>query len=249
MSILHSLFRKKQAKANESNLPVHIAIIPDGNGRWAKKRGLPRSAGHKQGSYTLKRIVKFSNNLGIKYLTIFTFSTENWKRPKSEVEALMTLLLEFLRNAEKELEGANVRIRVIGDVKKLSEELQTEIARVEKLTADNDGLVLNIALNYGGRDEILHAVKDIAEDVGNGRLKLEDINDILFSSRLYTAGIPDPDLLIRTSGEKRASNFLLWQLSYAEFWYTDVLWPDFQESDLLTAIDEFKKRNRRYGGV
>lgn len=249
MSIFHKLFRKKQAKVNKSQLPVHIAIIPDGNGRWAKRRGLPRSAGHRQGSYTLKRMVRFSNNLGIKYLTIFTFSTENWKRPESEVQALMTLLLEFLRNAERELEGANVRIRVIGDIKRLSPELQAEIARVEKLTGAKDGLVLNIALNYGGRDEILHAVKEIAEDVHKGRMKLEDINSDMFSSKLYTAGIPDPDLLIRTSGEKRASNFLLWQLSYAEFWYTDVLWPDFNENDLLAAISEFQKRIRRYGGV
>jgi undecaprenyl diphosphate synthase len=249
MSFFGKLFQRERHTLDNSRIPVHIAIIPDGNGRWAKKRGLPRSAGHREGSMALKNIVKYCAKLGVQYMTVFTFSTENWKRPKTEVDALMALLLEFLRNAEKELAGSNVRIRVIGDIKTLPEEFHREIPRVEQMTQKNKGLCLNIALNYGGRDEILHAVAEIARDVSQGRLKLQEIDSRALADRLYTKGIPDPDLLIRTSGEKRASNFLLWQLAYTEFWYTDILWPDIREQHIVDAIFEFQNRNRRFGGV
>jgi len=247
--ILKKLFKIKKLELDKNKLPIHIAIIPDGNGRWAKKRGMPRSAGHREGAKTLKKIVKFCAQLGIKYMTIYVFSTENWKRPKSEVDDLMSLLLEFLKNAEAELEGSNVRIKVIGRIEDLSEELQREISRVEKHTDGNTGLCLNIALNYGGRDEIVSAVKKIAREVAEGRLKPGDINENTISDMLYTSKIPDPDLLIRTSGEKRSSNFLLWQLAYTEFWYTNVLWPDFSEENMVEAICDFQNRNRRFGGI
>ena len=249
MTILKKLFNKGGNQLDKDRLPIHIAIIPDGNGRWAQRRGLPRSAGHRQGSKTLKTIVKFCAQLGIRYMTVFTFSTENWKRPKNEVDALMALLLEFLRNAENELSGSNIRIRVFGDIKALPPEFHKEIPKVEKMTEKNTGLCLNIALNYGGKDEIVFAVKNIAKEISEGRLKPADISAKTISDGLYTAGIPDPDLLIRTSGEKRASNFLLWQLAYTEFWYTDVLWPDFGSKHIVEAISEFQRRNRRFGGA
>jgi len=250
MALLSNIFRKKsKAVIDIKSLPVHIAIIPDGNGRWAKKRGLPRNAGHKEGANTLKTIVKYCAKLGIKYMTVFTFSTENWKRPKSEVDGLMSLLKEFLRNAENELSGSNVRIKIIGDISVLSKELQTEISRVERMTEKNAGLMLNIALNYGGRDEIVFAVKQIGKEIAEGKLRLSDIDSTLISQRLYTCGIPDPDLIIRTSGEKRSSNFLLWQSAYSEYWYTDVLWPDFRTDDLKEAIRDYQQRNRRFGGI
>lgn len=250
MALLSNLFKKKSSVIIDTKtLPVHIAIIPDGNGRWAKKRGLPRNAGHREGSNTLKKIVKYCARLGVKYITVFTFSTENWKRPKSEVDALMSLLKEFLINAENELSGSNIRINVIGDVSALSEDLQREIPRVEKMTSKNTGLVLNIALNYGGRDEIVSAVRRIGKEIAEGRLKTSDIDSALISDRLYTCGIPDPDLIIRTSGEKRSSNFLLWQSAYAEYWYTDILWPDFKPDDIKEAIGDYQRRNRRFGGI
>lgn len=233
----------------QSELPVHIAIFMDGNGRWAQKRGLPRSAGHREGANTLKRIVKECNNIGIQYLTAYAFSTENWNRPKDEVEALMTLLLEFLRNADKELSGKNIRIRIIGDSAGLSNEIRQEMARVIEKTAKNTGLNLVIALNYGSRSEICSAAAKISRDIQKGRIKLEDINEKLFSNYLYTVGIPDPDLVIRASGEKRMSNFLLWQSSYSEFWYSNILWPDFSRNDLLEALGDYQKRNRRFGGL
>lgn len=249
MIFFNKLFRKKELELDRNKLPVHIAIIPDGNGRWAQRRGLPRSAGHRAGTNTLRNVVRFCDKIGIKYLTVYTFSTENWKRPKNEVDALMSLLLEFLKNAENELRGTQVRIKTVGNIKGLSVELQNEIKRVESLTRHRTGLVLNIALNYGGKDEIICAVKNVVNDVNNGQLKPEDINMQTFSDRLYTAGMPDPDLLIRTSGEKRSSNFLLWQLAYTEFWYTDVLWPDFKEEHILEAVKDFQNRGRRFGGI
>jgi len=252
MFLLERLFKKKKLAdtiIDKSKLPVHIAIIMDGNGRWAKRRGLSRSVGHKEGSKTLKKIVKYCDTLGIKYLTVYAFSTENWKRPKDEVDTLMSLLLEYLKNAEKELGGNSVRIRVIGNIKGLSPEIQNEIERVTKSTEKNTGICLNIALNYGSRSEITEAVKEIAKDVKKGMVEISDIDENVISSRLYTSGIPDPDLLIRTSGEMRISNFLLWQSAYSEFWYTNVLWPDFSEADLLQAIADYQVRNRRYGGV
>lgn len=249
MLFLKGLFTKKKISRNTGNMPQHIAIIMDGNGRWAKKRGLPRNVGHREGSRNLKKMVAFCDKIGIKYLTVYAFSTENWKRPKNEVDGLMSLLLEYLKNAEKELGGDKVRIRVVGDVKGLPVEIQKEVDRVTKMTQGNEGMILNIALNYGGRDDIVKAVKEVAKDVAQGRLDVKDIDGQAISTRLYTAGTPDPDLIIRTSGEKRISNFLLWQAAYSEFWYTDVYWPDFREEHILEAIDEFQKRNRRFGGV
>jgi undecaprenyl diphosphate synthase len=248
MVFWNKVAQKKKIEEFKS-VPHHIAIIPDGNGRWAKKRGMPRSVGHREGSMTLKKIVIYCSKIGVKYLTIYAFSTENWKRPQSEVDALMSLLLEFLRNAEKELDGSNVRIKVIGDIKGLPDELQKEIIRVEKLTGVNDGLNLNIALNYGSRIEMLNAVKEIAKKVKENKLSIDKIDEKVFEDYLYTSGIPDPDLLIRTSGEQRISNYLLWQCAYTEFWFTNELWPDVNESHIAEAIKAFEKRNRRYGGL
>ena len=230
------MFFSKKKKINEidmSRLPQHIGIIMDGNGRWAKKRGLPRSAGHSAGADSLKKIITEANNLGVKYITVYAFSTENWKRPKEEVDYLMSLLLDYLRNAEKTLSGENVVIRVIGSRKGLSEEICRQIIKTENFTKNNTGIVMNIALNYGGREEIVNAVKNICKDVKD----------------LYTANQPDVDLLIRTSGEQRLSNFMLWQVSYAEMWFTDKLWPDFKPADLHKAIIDFQNRGRRFGGV
>lgn len=241
--------KNKPVLNQHEQIPAHIAIIMDGNGRWAAKRGLPRSAGHREGANNLRRIVTASNEVGIKYLTVYAFSTENWTRPKKEVDALMSLLLEFLKNADKDIAGKNIRILVIGDITGLSEEIKKEIARITAKTGVNTGLTLVIALNYGSRGEITEAIKRISREIKKGSLKPEDINEQLVSSHLYTSGIPDPDLIIRPSGESRLSNFLLWQASYAEFWYSDILWPDFKKNDLLQAISDYQKRNRRFGGI
>lgn len=249
MSFLNKIFKKYKYVQDNMLLPTHIAIIMDGNGRWAKKRGLPRNIGHKEGSNTLRKIVHFCDEIGIKYLTVYAFSTENWKRPKNEVDTLMSLLLEYLRKADSELGGKNVRIKVIGEMKGLPEEIRNEIKKVTRSTEKNSGLTLNIALNYGSRDEILFGVREIIKDINAGRLKIDELSEEELSNRLYTAGIPDPDLLIRTSGEKRISNFLLWQAAYTEFWYTDVYWPDFNERHLMEAINEFRGRHRRFGGI
>jgi len=247
---LERLFKnKKEVEIDTNRLPVHIAIIMDGNGRWAQKRGLTRSIGHREGSGTLKKLVGFCDDIGIKYLTVYAFSTENWKRPENEVNSLMSLLLNYLKNAEKELGGRNIRIRVIGDIKGLSGEIQEEIERVTISTRNNKGLTLNIALNYGSRDEMVSALKRMVQEAKEGKLGIEEINEIMITDRLYTTGIPDPDLLIRTGGEKRLSNFLLWQSAYTELWFSDELWPDFSEEHILEAIKEFQKRNRRYGGI
>lgn len=250
MALFTRLFKKdKNRDIDKDNLPGHIAIIMDGNGRWARRRGMPRSAGHKEGANTLRKIVTSCYNVGIKYLTVYAFSTENWTRPKSEVDSLMNLLFEYLKNADKEIGGKNIRIRVVGNVNGLPEKVRNEIARVTHKTQKNSGLNLIFALNYGGRDEITNAVKKIARDANNGKLKIDEINEQLVSSYMYTEGIPDPDLLIRPSGERRISNFLLWQCAYTEFWYSNILWPDFREDDLLKAIQDYQKRNRRYGGI
>lgn len=241
--------RYRNVNMDKKDLPVHIAIVMDGNGRWASARGLPRSVGHREGANTLKKIVRYSDEIGIKYLTVYAFSTENWSRPKDEVDALMSLLLEFLENADKEIAGKNIRIKIIGDADGLTEEIKREIARVTENTKSNDGLTLVIALNYGSRSEIVEMVRHIAIEAKKGGLNTDDINEQLVSSYLYTAGIPDPDMVIRPSGENRLSNFLLWQSSYAEFWYSNILWPDFTKKDLLDAIAAYQKRNRRYGGV
>ena len=245
-------FKKKIREEKDidlSNLPAHIAIIMDGNGRWAKKRMLARSAGHREGSRNVKRIVRYCGDLGIRYMTLYAFSTENWSRPEEEVNLLMDLLLEFLRNAEKELDGADVRIHVIGDREALNDDINAEIDRVEKVTESNSTLWLNIAINYGGRHEMVSAVKQIADEVLSGRIAEEEIDEQMISDHLYTAGMPEPDLMIRTSGEYRTSNFLLWQSSYSELYFTDVLWPDFSEREMAKAIIEYQQRNRKFGGI
>ncbi len=241
--------KKKQHEIDMSRLPEHIGIIMDGNGRWAKRRGLPRSAGHSAGAESLKKIITEANNIGIKYITVYAFSTENWKRPKDEVDYLMSLLLDYLRNAEKTLSGENVVIRAIGSREGLSEEICKQIDKTEKFTSKNTGIVMNIALNYGGREEIASAAKAVCADVQSGKISAADIDDKLFSEYLYTKNQPDVDLLIRTSGEQRLSNFMLWQVSYAEMWFTNKLWPDFKPADLHKAIIDFQNRGRRFGGV
>ncbi len=245
------LFKKKTVKheIDYNNLPKHIGIIMDGNGRWAKKRGLPRSAGHSAGAESLKKIVTHANKMGIKYITVYAFSTENWKRPKEEVDYLMNLLLNYLRDAEKTLAGENVVIRAIGSRKELSEEIQEQIIKTENFTKNNTGIIMNIAVNYGSREELTGAVKMICRKVSEGGVDNEDITPEMISAELYTGGQPDPDLIIRTSGEERISNFLLWQLAYAELWFTDKLWPDFTTKDLEAAICDFQQRGRRFGGV
>ncbi|MBE7026445.1 MAG: isoprenyl transferase [Ruminococcaceae bacterium] len=243
-----ALFKKKPKEYDKSSLPKHVAIIMDGNGRWAKKRSLPRMMGHRAGADALRKVSRFAGNMGIEYITVYAFSTENWKRSDEEVSGLMSLLLEYLKNAEKELGADDVRIRVIGDTSRFSDEIKEQIVRVEKLTQNNTSVTVTLALNYGGRDEILRAAKNIALDVKSGLVDINDIDEKLFSSKLYTDYMPDPDLVIRTSGEMRLSNYLLWQSSYSEFYFTPVLWPDFGEKEFTQAIDEYLSRNRRFGG-
>ena len=218
-------------------------------GGGLKRRGLPRTVGHREGAKTLKTISTFCGNIGIKYLIVYAFSTENWKRPKEEVDALMDLLLDYLKNAEKHIGGKDVRIQTIGDISVLSSEIQKEIERVTRETKNNSGLILNIALNYGGRNEMVHCVKSIVEKIEKGEITKEDINEEIISENLYTKDIPDPDILIRPGGESRLSNFLLWQAAYTEIWYTDVLWPDFREKHIIDALLDYQNRNRRFGGL
>lgn len=246
-------FRKKEhndiGELDYNNMPQHVAIIMDGNGRWAKQRNMPRTMGHKAGVETIRRIVKEADRLGIKYITLYAFSTENWKRPKDEVNALMKLLVQYLKSEVTELHKNEVVLRVLGDITALQEECKKEIEESIELTKNNTGLVLNVAFNYGGRDEIIRAVKNIVSDVESGKVNKENINQDLFSQYLYTKDSPDPDLIIRPSGEQRISNFLLWQCAYSEFWYSNVNWPDFSENDLQQAIYDYQNRDRRYGGV
>ncbi|MCR4755885.1 MAG: isoprenyl transferase [Lachnospiraceae bacterium] len=231
------------------NIPRHVAIILDGNGRWAKKRGLPRNAGHVQGAKVVEDMCEITWNKGIEYFTVYAFSTENWSRPDDEVAALMKLLRNYMTNAKKRANKNNMCVRVLGDKTRLDKDLQESIADLEQSTAGNTGLHFQIAINYGGRDEITRATKSIASDIAEGKIKLEDINEELVNSRLDTAGLPDPDLLIRTCGEQRISNFLLWEVAYTEFYYTDVAWPDFDEAELDKAIEAYNKRDRKYGGL
>ncbi len=230
-------------------LPRHIAIIMDGNGRWAQKRALPRSMGHRAGVEALRKVVKTCSELGIKVLTVYAFSTENWSRPKDEVGVLMTLLTEYLRKELQELHQNNVVIRAIGGIADLPREAQRELDLSIKQTHNNSGLILNLALNYGGRSEIIDAVKKISNDVLTGKQKIEEIDEACFSDALFTSGLPDPDLMIRTSGEMRLSNFLLWQLAYTEIVVIQELWPDFGEKALIDAIKAYQKRDRRFGGI
>jgi len=234
---------------DSNNIPKHIAIIMDGNGRWAKKRGLPRTIGHRAGVETIRNIVKASSKIGIKYLTLYAFSTENWKRPKDEVSALMSLLVEFLRKEIDELNSNNVVVQTIGDISQLPEICQKELDRAYDITKDNSGLRLNLALNYGGRDEIVRAINKMFSDFKAEKFKIENIDDMLISSYLDTSGTPDPDLLIRPSGEYRISNFLLWQIAYSEMWFADIYWPDFKPYHLYKAILEYQERDRRFGGI
>ena len=243
------LFKNSEHKVDFENLPQHIGIIMDGNGRWAKKRGLPRSGGHAAGAKTFERIVEDAGNIGIKVVTVYAFSTENWSRPKDEVNALMNLLEDYLDNGLERLAGRDVRIHFIGDSSAFSQEFQKKLRHMEKATRDNGGLLLNVALNYGSRAEITSAIKQIALKIKDGTLDYDDINENLVSQHLYTAGQPDPDLIIRPSGEFRLSNFLMWQGAYSELWFSNCLWPDFTKDDLLKAISDYQKRNRRFGGV
>lgn len=231
------------------NIPEHIAIIMDGNGRWAKKRGMPRIAGHKEGVSTVVNIVKTAVNCKVKILTLYTFSTENWKRPKTEIEFILRLPKEFLSIYLPDLIANNVRIEIVGDIEKLPVYTREAIEYAMECTRNNDGLLLNFALNYGSRDEILNAMKEMFLDITKGEFSLDELDEQKFSNYLYTADMKEPDLLIRTGGEIRLSNFLLWQLAYTEFWFTDVLWPDFSEKDFLQALEEYGNRKRRYGGL
>ncbi len=230
-------------------LPRHLGIIMDGNGRWAKKRGLPRSAGHAAGARVFKTIVRYCSSIGLEYLTVYAFSTENWKRPHDEVLTLMGLFKEYLRDALTNFLSENVKVRFLGDTSVFDPQLQELIEETTRVSEKRTGMVLNIALNYGGRAEIARAVRLLAEDVQNGRLRPEDVTEDSVSSRLYTAGQPDPDLIIRPSGENRISNFLLWQSAYAEYLVMDILWPDFTTKDLEHAFDIYAARSRRFGGI
>lgn len=240
---------KKQHNDTRKVIPPHIGIIMDGNGRWAKKRGLPRSAGHKAGADTFRKIVKYCTGLGIKYLTVYAFSTENWKRPADEVDFLMSLFERYLNEALRDFQEENIRVIFLGDKSVFSPKLRSLIENVEQASSGKTGMTLNIAMNYGGRDEIVKAVRELAEAVKVGEISPEEINVESITRRLYTASQPDPDLIIRPSGEFRLSNFLLWQSAYSELVFTDVLWPDFKEKDLERALDEYAARNRRFGGV
>ncbi len=240
---------KKQEEQAALPLPRHLGIIMDGNGRWAKKRGLPRSAGHKAGANNFRAITRYCSSIGIEFLTVYAFSTENWKRPADEVGALMKLFKQYLEEALRDFMEENIRVRFLGDLSAFTPDLQELIARVERESAPKTGMVLNIAMNYGGRAEIVHAVRGLAEEISAGRLSPAEIGEAEIASRLYTAGQPDPDLIIRPSGEHRVSNFLLWQSAYAEYVVMDILWPDFKPADLDRALRDYSNRNRRFGGV
>lgn len=230
-------------------VPNHIAIILDGNGRWAKAKGMPRGYGHVKGCANLESICDDIKDLGVKYLTVYAFSTENWKRSREEVDGLMKLFRSYLKKCMKSAAKNKMRVRVIGDISAFDEDIQQKIHDLEDFSKDFDEIFFQIALNYGSRDEILRGVRRMARDAADGKLEPEKIDESVFSSYLDTAGIPDPDLLIRTSGELRLSNFLLWQLAYTEFYFTDVPWPDFHKKELLQAIEKYNERDRRYGGV
>ncbi len=239
---------EEKMRKSKLRLPRHIGIIMDGNGRWAARRHLPRSAGHAAGSRNFKNIARYANRIGLEYLTVYAFSTENWKRPKEEVDGIIDLLREYLRDAEN-FKDENIRVRFLGDFAPFDDEIVSLARRAEDNSASATGLKLNIALNYGGRDEIVHAVKKIARRVKSGELDIGEIDERLLSDNLYTAGMPDPDFIIRPSGEYRISNFLIWQSSYAEFWYSKVLWPSFRPRHLMRAVKAYNKRSRRFGGV
>ncbi len=241
--------KELEEKLDKAKLPRHVAIIMDGNGRWARKRRLPRVAGHRAGVKSVREIVRACGEIGIKVLTLYAFSVQNWKRPRREVDTLMRLLREFLRKELPNLNRNRVRLMAIGRLKELPPKVQEALEKAIKSTEGNDGLILNLAINYGGRSEIVDAVKGLAKDVEKGICKLEEINEEIFEKYLYTSALPDPDLLIRTSGEHRVSNFLLWQVSYSEIWVTPVYWPDFRKRHLLEALLDYQGRERRFGGI
>ncbi len=230
-------------------IPVHIAIIMDGNGRWAKKRKMPRSFGHQQGAKRIEEICRTAAEIGVKYLTIYAFSTENWTRSEDEITTLMKILRNYLADSIKKAKENNMRIRVIGDISRLDWDIQESIRELERVSAPNTGLNFQIALNYGSRDEILRAVREVVKDCQDGRLALEELDETIFSSYLDTREIPDPDLLIRTSGEQRLSNYLLWQCAYSEFYFPEILWPDFDKNALKEAVRQYTARDRRFGGI
>ena len=234
---------------SDMNIPNHVAIILDGNGRWAKAKGMPRNYGHVQGAKTVEVICEEAYKMGIQYLTVYAFSTENWNRPQDEVDALMKLLRNYMKTCLKTAEKNRMCVRVIGDKTRLDEDIRSRIAELEEATKNNDGLHFQIAINYGGRDEIVRAVRNIAEEIKSGTLEVQEITEQLISNHLDTAGIPEPDLLIRTCNEQRISNFLLWQLAYTEFYFTPVPWPDFTKEELEKAIEAYNHRDRRYGLV
>ena len=230
-------------------IPNHVAIILDGNGRWAKAKGLPRNYGHVQGAKTVEEICEVAYKMGIQYLTVYAFSTENWNRPKDEVDALMKLLRNYMKNCLKTAEKNRMCVRVLGDKTRLDDDIRARIEELEEATRNNDGLHFQIAINYGGRDELVRATKKLAESIARGELAPEEIDEACVNSFLDTAGIPDPDLLIRTCNEQRISNFLLWQLAYTEFYFTPVPWPDFTKEELVKAVEAYTRRDRRYGGL
>ena len=232
---------------SKENMPRHIAIIMDGNRRWAKAKGKPASFGHKEGAKTLEKIVRYANKIGLEHITVYAFSTENWKRAEDEVKALMMLLQNYLDEYSKRADTENIKVKILGDITALSEGMQKSIEKCMERTKNNTGVTFNIALNYGGRDEILKAIKQIATNVKEGKIDIDDITEKMISDNLYTKGQPDPDLLIRTSGELRLSNFLPWQVVYSEFLFIDKNWPDFEEKDLDEAILEYQKRTRKFG--
>ncbi len=231
------------------NVPQHIAIILDGNGRWAKAKGMPRNYGHAQGSKNVEKICEEAWRMGIKYLTVYAFSTENWSRPENEVAALMKLLRNYMKTCLKTAAKNDMKIRVIGDIEPLDDDIKSRIRELEAATTDNGGLNFTIALNYGSRDELTRATQKMAKDCAEGKIKAEEIDESVFETYLDTHGIPDPDMMIRTSGEQRLSNYLLWQLAYSEFYFTDVPWPDFTKEELVKAIEEYNHRHRRFGKV
>jgi undecaprenyl diphosphate synthase len=245
------MFFQKKTEAlsiDASRLPKHIAIIMDGNGRWAAKRALPRQAGHKAGAEAFEQLITDAKEMGIEHITVYAFSTENWKRSQEEISAIMDLMRYYLKNSFQRFLKDNVRMHIIGDISRLDEDIQNQIREVEEKSKVKDGMTVHIALNYGGRDELRRGIQQIVEEVANGQLSPLEITEEVVESHLDTAGVPDPELVIRTSGEARISNFLLWQIAYSEFYFTDVLWPDFGKKDLEKAIYYYQNRERRFGG-
>ncbi|MBR7093041.1 MAG: isoprenyl transferase [Clostridia bacterium] len=246
------IFHRKEAKPElvpQEYLPRSIGIIMDGNGRWAAKRRQPRKAGHAAGARTLRRIIRYCETRGIGYVTLYAFSTENWRRPAQEVDAIMDLLRDYLREASENFRNENVVVHFIGDISRLAPDIQQMIAEAIEFTAHKTGMVVNIAVNYGGRDDVVHAVRQIAQQVKDGRIAPQDIDEEMISAHLYTAGQPDPDMILRPSGEYRLSNFLIWQAAYSELVFMDVLWPDFTEEDMERALHAYAGRQRRFGGI